>query len=233
VADPVHLQPTAALAERVLLPGDPGRALRLAQQLLEAPRMFNHHRGLWGYSGAARHDGEPLTIQSTGIGGPSAAVVIAELAELGAGTLVRIGTCAAIAPGPGLGDLLVVSETVCADGTSRALGAGARAAPAPELLARLRAAGGAALRPVLTVTADLFYDRPPDAETTWTRAGAGVVELQTATLFTLAARRGLAAAALLIVSELRAPARRRIDADTLAAAEQRLGELAVRALAGG
>ena len=47
----IHLHPTAELAERVLLPGDPGRALALAQLLLEKPLMFNHHRGLWGYTG--------------------------------------------------------------------------------------------------------------------------------------------------------------------------------------
>ena len=51
--EPIHLHPTAELAERVLLPGDPGRALALAQLLLEKPLMFNHHRGLWGYTGAA------------------------------------------------------------------------------------------------------------------------------------------------------------------------------------
>ena len=77
---PIHLQPTAPLAPRVLLPGDPGRALLLAQSLLDAPKMFNHNRGLWGYSGTAT-DGEPLTIQSTGMGGPSAAIVISELAR--------------------------------------------------------------------------------------------------------------------------------------------------------
>src|SRR5450759_3800888 len=71
---PIHIHPTAELAERVLLPGDPGRALLLAQSLLEAPKMFNHNRGLWGYSGVAS-DGYLLTIQSTGMGGPSAAIV--------------------------------------------------------------------------------------------------------------------------------------------------------------
>src|ERR1700719_3135083 len=74
----IHLHPTAPLAPRVLLPGDPGRALALAQELLRDPRMFNHNRGLWGYTGLAR-DGELLTIQSTGIGGPSAAIVLEEL----------------------------------------------------------------------------------------------------------------------------------------------------------
>ena len=50
-----HLRPAAELAERVLLPGDPGRALAVAQALLETPpKMFNHARGLWGYTGIAR-----------------------------------------------------------------------------------------------------------------------------------------------------------------------------------
>src|SRR6185503_6715049 len=70
----LHLNPAAELAERVLLPSNPHRALALAQHLLEAPRMFNHAHGLWGYTGVAA-DGRPLTIQSTGVGGPSAAIV--------------------------------------------------------------------------------------------------------------------------------------------------------------
>ena len=74
-----HLHPTAELAERALLPDDPGQALALTRVLYgETPRMFNHHRGLWGYTGVAL-DGAPLTVQSTGIGGPSAAIVVAEL----------------------------------------------------------------------------------------------------------------------------------------------------------
>src|SRR4051812_50139036 len=69
----IHVHPTAPLADRALLPGDPGRALALAQALCDAPaKMFNHNRGLWGYTGTAL-DGAPLTIQSTGIGGPGAA----------------------------------------------------------------------------------------------------------------------------------------------------------------
>ena len=94
----IHLRPTAPLAERVLLPGDPGRALTLAQTLLEKPLMFNHHRGLWGYTGPARADGEPLTIQATGMGGPSAAIVLTELISLGARRLIRVGTCGALSP---------------------------------------------------------------------------------------------------------------------------------------
>src|ERR1700754_2163304 len=123
MAAPIGLQPTADLAERVLLPGDPARALLLAESLLEGTKMFNHHRGLWGYTGVAS-DGAPLTIQSTGMGGPSAAIVISELADLGARRMVRVGTCGALQAHLGLGDLLLAGEAISADGASRALGAG-------------------------------------------------------------------------------------------------------------
>lgn len=225
---PIHLHPTAPLAPRVLLPGDPGRALTLAQALLADPRMFNHNRGLWGYTGEAA-DGAPLTIQSTGMGGPSAAIVIAELAELGARTLVRTGTCGALDDSLALGDLLVVTEALATDGSSRALGADGRVAGDPELLAALTAASGAgAAGPV--VSCDLFYDGPEGAEREWLAAGALAVEMETATLFALARRRRLRAGCALIVSDVLFPSRRRIDADALRDAEVRLGELALAAL---
>src|SRR5438067_10659104 len=102
---PLHVHPAAPLAEWVLHPGDPARALTLAQALLSEPRMFNHNRGLWGYTGISA-DGDALTIQSSGMGGPSAAIVITELAQLGASWLVRVGTCGALDPSLKLGDLL-------------------------------------------------------------------------------------------------------------------------------
>src|SRR3954451_14208563 len=79
-----YLHPTAELASRVVLVDDPGRALALAQVLCDpTPLMFNHARGLWGYSGTGL-DGAPLTVQATGIGGPSAAILGGELGARGA-----------------------------------------------------------------------------------------------------------------------------------------------------
>lgn len=84
------LVPTASIAERVIAPDDPKVALELATRLLADGRlMANHHRGLWGYSGTARGDGRALTIQSSGIGA-QAALVLAELARHGAGTIVHV-----------------------------------------------------------------------------------------------------------------------------------------------
>lgn len=232
MASTIHLHPTAPLAERVLLPGDPGRALLLAQTLLSEPKMFNHHRGLWGYTGAAA-DGEALTIQSTGMGGPSSAIVITELLELGARTLLRVGTCGGLAAGLALGQLIVAEEAVAADGTSRALGAGPRVPASPGLLERLRTAAGASSRHGAVVSTDLFYDGPAGSEERWAAEGALVVEMEAATLFTLAARNGFEAGTLLTVSDLVLPRRRRIDEEALHQAERRLGEVAVAALVDG
>jgi DeoD family purine-nucleoside phosphorylase len=229
VAATIHLHPTAELAERVLLPGDPGRALRLAQALLSEPRMFNHNRGLWGYTGEAS-DGLPLTIQSTGMGGPSAAIVIAELSDLGARRLLRVGTCGALDQSLELGALLIVAESIAEDGTSRALGAGERVAGDPELSRALSDAAGADARSGRVVSTDLFYDAPA-REDGWIAAGALACEMETATLFALASRRGVRAASVLVVSDLVLPVRRRIERDPLEQAEVRMGELAARALA--
>jgi DeoD family purine-nucleoside phosphorylase len=230
VPNTIHLHPTAPLAERVLLPGDPGRALLLAQALLEDPKMFNHNRGLWGYTGTAA-DGQPLTIQSTGMGGPSAAIVIAELSDLGARRLLRTGTCGALSGALALGDLLIAGEAICEDGASRVLAAGGRVTPSPGLLRSLQAAGEGLARTGTVVSTDLFYDGPPGDEQRWLEDGALAVEMETATLLALASRRGLQAASLLIVSDVLLPVRRRIEAQALRDAERRLGELAARALA--
>jgi purine-nucleoside phosphorylase len=233
MAAPIGLQPTAELAERVLLPGDPARALLLAESLIDGARMYNHHRGLWGYSGLAL-DGEPLTIQSTGMGGPSAAIVVHELIELGARRLLRIGTCGALQSTLHLGDLVIATEAVAADGTSRALGAGERVPATPELLAAVEDAAAPGDDPFTVhrgpvVSTDLFYDRR-GLEQRWRAAGVLAVEMEAATLFTLAAANDVQAAALLTVSDLVLPERVRIGPEELQSAERRMGQAALRAL---
>jgi uridine phosphorylase len=195
---PNHLRPAAELAERVLLPGDPARALAVAQALLEQPpQMFNHARGLWGYTGTAP-DGELLTVQATGMGGPSAAIVCEELIALGARRLMRIGTCGALDPAIELGTLIAAETVLPADGTSVALGANGALEPDPGLLARLVEAGA---RPATVATSDLFYD-PRDEAAAWVERGAVAVEMEAATILQVAARRGVAAACVLGVSDV-------------------------------
>jgi uridine phosphorylase len=169
--------------------------MMLAQELLEQPRMSNHARGLWGYTGATR-EGEELTVQSTGMGGPSAAVVLADLEELGVRRAVRVGTCAALSPDLALGDLVVVERALPGDGVSRLLGA-ASPEPDPALLAGLGGAGRRAVVRSGELPARLLGRHVPAALS----GEAPVHDLQTAALFAMGTVLGVAVAALLVVAE--------------------------------
>jgi uridine phosphorylase len=223
---PFHLRPKTPYAADALLPGDPGRAMALAQQLLTQPKMSNHNRGLWGYSGETA-DGRPLSIQSTGVGGPSAALVVQELAELGVKRAIRVGTTGALDESLALGELLCAEAALPEDGTSVALGASGPTRPDPALLERLRRGA----EPVTVATTDLFYEPDGSARERWIEAGARAVEMEAAAVFTLGARLGVATGCLLVVSDVfPGGERRRIADDDLASAVERMGDAALAAL---
>jgi uridine phosphorylase len=182
---PARLRPTAPIAADAILVGDPGRALMLAQELLEQPKMSNHARGLWGYSGVTAGGGE-LTIQSTGMGGPSASVVLRDLAELGVRRAIRIGTCASLGD-LGLGEMLVIVEAHLPGGDS--------SLPDPALTAGL----AAEVDGVRGVVVSLDSLHRPEADLPSTAAEGA--DMQTAALLETAEERGVAAAAVLIATE--------------------------------
>ena len=229
---PLHLRPSTPYAPDVLLPGDPARALALAQVLLTEPRMSNHARGLWGYSGET-DEGRPLSIQSTGMGGPSAAIVLHELAELGVRRAIRVGTCGAIDPDLGHGQLVIAAEALAEDGASRALGAGEVAAADEEVTARLVEQQAEAAPASRIVTTDLFYEGAGAGERaeSWRGRGAVAVEMEAATLFTLGRAMEVQTACVLAVSDtFEAGRRSRIEDEELADAAERMGLLAAAAL---
>jgi uridine phosphorylase len=224
--EPVNLRPKAPYAPDALLPGDPGRALALAQHLLTEPKMSNHQRGLWGYTGETA-SGRRLSIQSTGMGGPSAAIVLQELAGLGVRRAVRIGTCGALDPELSLGDRLCAETALPEDGTSVALGASGAARPDPVLLERL----GVSTERATIATTDLFYEPDETARARWIEGGARAVEMEAATLFTLGERLGVAVGCLLTVSDVfPGGERRRIADEQLLEAAHRMGGAALAAL---
>jgi len=195
---PARLRPTAPIAADAILVGDPGRALMLAQELLEQPKMSNHARGLWGYSGVTPA-GDELTIQATGMGGPSAAVVLADLAELGVKRAIRVGTCASLGD-LGLGDLMVVEEAQPFRGsfvrpeTTKEPRDGVR--PDAALSARLKER-----LPGATTGNAVSLDSLHDPERGLPSLLAEVADMQTATLLEAAATFEVAAAAVLVVAE--------------------------------
>jgi uridine phosphorylase len=216
---PTRLRPTAPIAADAILVGDPGRALLLAQALLEEPKMCNHARGLWGYSGRMP-EGHELTIQSTGMGGPSAAIVLTDLVELGMRRAVRVGTCAALDPTLELGELLVVNAARAEGGvaTSFGIAAGEAVLPDSKLSAKLERELTSTGRPAQVASFDTM---PIGVE-----APAGVVaaDLQTATVLACGGSLGIAAAAVLIVAETAAG--ERVDDDRLEEAAKSAGRAA-------
>lgn len=222
---PARLRPTAPIAADAILVGDPGRALLLAQELLEQPKMSNHARGLWGYSGQAAAGGE-LTIQSTGMGGPSAVLVLDDLAELGVRRAIRVGTCVALAGEHRLGELLLAGAAIAAGGSAASLGIGVGEEIQPDaaLGERLREELGSDGRTAIVASFDAHpSDEQPGAD-------AGAADMQTAPLLARARSLGVAAAAVLIVAEQAGG--RRLDGELLADAERRAGRAAAATLSG-
>jgi len=168
--------------------------MALAQVVIEGPKMSNHARGLWGYSGLTA-EGRGLNVQATGMGGPSAALVLGDLAELGVRRAVRIGTCAALAPELRPGDLVCVGEAQAWSVDGR--GAGAPALPDEALTERLRAELGDEARSGRVASLDVLHPAPGQPS-----PAGDVADMQTAALFAAARDLGVALAAVLIVTEV-------------------------------
>lgn len=221
------LRPAAPIAADALLPGDPARALHLAQELLVKPKMSNHAHGLWGYGGQT-DEGRELTIQSIGIGGPSAAMVLAQLGALGVRRAVQVGTCHAIAPDLALGDVVVVREAISADGVSRELSGEAALAPDATLGAAIeKVADEAGLRSISVASTDLLGELDGRPAQEWAQRGAEALEMAAAPLIAAGQRCGVAVVSLLTVSDVDGEA---IEDEALDVASTRIGRLALAAL---
>jgi uridine phosphorylase len=213
---PSRLRPTAPTAPAAILVGDPGRALLLAQELLEQPKMSNHARGLWGYYGQTP-GGAALTIQATGMGGPSAVLVLNDLAELGVRRAIRVGTCAGLDPSCPPGTLFVVGGAIAAGPSAVANDAATSADPglSEGLLDAL--APEAKRRDVLSIDS-----HPGEAEP---HPMAAAADMQTAALLGRARALGIAAAAVLLVSEAEGGSRL-LAKDEMEELEKRAGRAA-------
>src|SRR5207253_3653513 len=108
---PIHVRAEPGdYAEAVLLPGDPLRAKYIAETYFEDVVQTNSERGMLGFRGT--WEGKPISVQATGMGCPSAAIVIEELVMLGCKRLIRVGTCGGLQPHHALGDMIVALSAV-------------------------------------------------------------------------------------------------------------------------
>lgn len=193
------------IAETVLMPGDPYRARWAAQTYLERPELVNEVRGMLGYTGLWR--GHPVTIQAHGMGMPSISIYANELIrDYGAQRLIRIGSAGALQEGVGLRDIVLAQACSTLGSPSRSLFGGMSFAPVADF-GLLSAAHAAALRRGVRVhvggvhSSDTFYDERDDLTAQLRRHGTLAVEMEAAELYTLAARYGRKALAVLTVSD--------------------------------
>ena len=188
--------------------------------------MSNHARGLWAYFGMTSA-GSELTIQATGMGGPSAALVLGDLAELGVKRAVRVGTCVGADASGGLGELLVVREAIAQGGSAASLGVepGSAVAPDAKLTERLRSElrGKGKLVSITSVDA-----HPAEHEAVH---GIAAIDMQTAALFARATSLQIKLAGLLIVGETKCGIGSLAKA-SLEELERRAGRAAAAALSG-
>jgi DeoD family purine-nucleoside phosphorylase len=202
---PIHVRAEPGdYAEACLLPGDPLRAKYIAETFLEDVEQKNHERGMLGYTGTFR--GKPVSVQATGMGCPSAAIVIEELVQLGVKRLLRVGTCGGLQADLRLGDLIVAISAVAADSTAQHLVSEPHTPTADwELVHGAVHAAKELGKPVRVgpiVSSDLFYNPDDGQYGRWSGRGILAVEMEAAVLFTLGALRKVKTGCLLTVSDV-------------------------------
>lgn len=203
---PIHLRAEPGdYAPSVLCPGDPRRATYIAETFFDpGARLVNEERGMLGYTGT--FEGQPISVQSSGMGCPSAGIVYEELVQLGVSRMVRVGTCGAIADGVQMADTVVAVSASAIDTTPLQYALMSHAPTATFSLAAAAAAlsaeSGARTHAGPVITSSLFYDPDETNIATWKRLGHLAIEMEAAMLYTVAAVHRVEALAMMTVSDL-------------------------------
>jgi DeoD family purine-nucleoside phosphorylase len=203
---PIHVRANPGeYAEACLLPGDPLRAKYIAETFMEDVVQRNHERGMLGYTGT--FNGKPVSVQSSGMGCPSAAIVIEELVQLGVKKIMRVGTCGGLQPDQTMGDMIIAVSATPADSTATHYVGGEPHAPTADFGLVHEAVHqakhlGKPVRVGPIVSSDVFYQPDPNQAQRWSDRGILAVEMEAAVLFTLGALRKIQAGCMLIVSDV-------------------------------
>ena len=202
---PIHVRAEPGdYADAVLLPGDPLRAKYIADTYLDDVKQTNSERGMLGFRGT--WEGKDVSVQSTGMGCPSAAIVIEELVMLGCTKLLRVGTCGGLQPHHKLGDMIIALTAVPQD---RTVDTYVREPHCPTadwgLVHGAVHAAKEMGQPVHVgpiVSSDVFYNPDGGQSQRWSDRGILAVEMEAAVLFTIGALKKVHAGCLLTVSDI-------------------------------
>ncbi len=193
------------IAPSVLLPGDPLRARYIAETLLEGAVCFNEVRGMLGYTGTFK--GKRVSLMGTGMGIPSHSIYVYELIhEYQVRTLIRVGTCGVFQPNLNLGDVLLAMTASTDSQVNKLAFQGRDYAPSASFNLLLKAwnqaqAAGMPVRVGGVLSSDVFYNADPNWWKIWADYGILAAEMESAGLYTLAAKSGVEALAILTVSD--------------------------------
>ena len=196
--------PDGAIAEAVLLPGDPLRAKFIAETFLENPVCYNEVRNMFGYTGT--YKGKKVSVQGTGMGQPSLSIYVNELFQFyGVKKAIRIGTCGAIHESTKVRDV-IFAMGACSDSCllNQRFG-NLHFAPTADwnlLQNAVKAAEKIGVKPLVgtCVSSDLFYDENENWKL-WAKYGVLGVEMESAALYCNAARAGKKALCICTVSD--------------------------------
>ena len=202
---PIHVRAEPGdYADAVLLPGDPLRAKYIAETYLDDVVQTNSERGMLGFRGS--WEGTPVSVQATGMGCPSAAIVIEELVMLGCKKLLRVGTCGGLQPHHQLGDMIVVLTAIPQDGTVHTYVKEPHCPTADFELVHAAVHAAKEMKQPIHVgpvaSSDVFYNPDGEQYERWSARGVLGVEMEASVLFTLGALRKMQAGCLLTVSDI-------------------------------
>ncbi len=193
------------IAETILLPGDPLRAKYIAETFLEDVVQYNNVRGMLGFTGT--YKGKRVSVQGTGMGVPSIGIYTHELInEYGVKNLIRIGTAGSIQENIKIRDVVIAMSASTDSAINKLRFNGADYAPtaSAELFLKAHEIGvkkGLSMKAGNILTSDTFYGDDPEAWKKWAKFGVLCVEMETAQLYTTAAKFGVNALTLLTISD--------------------------------
>ena len=193
------------IAETILLPGDPLRAKYIAETFFEDAVQYNNVRGMLGFTGT--YKGKKVSVQGTGMGVPSIGIYAHELiAEFGVKNLIRIGTAGSYQENIKIRDVVLAMSASTDSAINKLRFNGADYAPTAnaEMLFKAHEIAkqkGLNVKAGNVFTSDTFYGDDPNAWKKWAKFGVLCVEMETAQLYTTAAKLGANALTLLTISD--------------------------------
>jgi purine-nucleoside phosphorylase len=202
----IHINaPEGAIAESVLLPGDPSRAKFIAETFLEDVVCYNEVRGMYGYTGT--YKGKRVSVQGTGMGIPSISIYVNELIQsYGVKNLIRVGTCGGYSEKVKVRDLIIAMSASTDSSLNLVRFQGRTFAPTAsfELLKQaydIAVEKGFDPKVGSIYSSDVFYGDDNEDWKKWAKFGCLGVEMEAAALYTIAAKFDVNALALLTVSD--------------------------------